>query len=510
MILRALRGLLLRVQRRPAAQREGEALIYLDALTGLPRVRTSSADVAMTGGGGGGGAPTTAQYITAATDGTLSAERVATNTATVTWDFGTAGQAKASVPAASTSAAGVVELATSDETTAGLAVQASDTRLVRDQSWGLCRPVTDILADSSSGHYQRHPLVPSVIRLCAPTTWADIADAKTSPPTTWSLANSAVAYSAAAASGALTLTHVTTSSTGLYNGTATAPYFYRSFTRVPGASVAWVFRLQAVIDDNGGRGAVGIMGPAGTLIAQFDLLNSSGTRYLRYILNGTTFSTIISRSAAECATGVWCMIGLDRGYGLVMAYNTSSSSTEPTTGWTEAYRIASTLAASNVTLIEYIAAVRESGGSNRPSVTVPSFRCASEDALGYLTARHIPLGTTGYPTTGDTVRVLTHDFGAPRLPDVATVRTMLEDAVNRIGADAATWSAGVTGSDADTIPDAPTTMQALASVDLKQGGSDTAASGSGYRYWSIYMRAASSGGTQPGSMDTALIRLTAA
>ena len=43
------------------------------------------------------GAPTGAQYITAATDATLTAERVATNTATVTWDFGTAAQARANL-----------------------------------------------------------------------------------------------------------------------------------------------------------------------------------------------------------------------------------------------------------------------------------------------------------------------------------------------------------------------------------------------------------------------------
>lgn len=42
------------------------------------------------------GAPTSAQYITAAADPTLTAERVLTNTATITWDFSTAGQAKAS------------------------------------------------------------------------------------------------------------------------------------------------------------------------------------------------------------------------------------------------------------------------------------------------------------------------------------------------------------------------------------------------------------------------------
>lgn len=49
-------------------------------------------------GGGGGGAPTTAQYLVGASDATLSAERVVTDTATITWDLATAGQAKANVP----------------------------------------------------------------------------------------------------------------------------------------------------------------------------------------------------------------------------------------------------------------------------------------------------------------------------------------------------------------------------------------------------------------------------
>lgn len=46
-------------------------------------------------GGGGGGAPTDAEYLVAKSDGTLSAERVATNTSNIEWDFGTSGQAKA-------------------------------------------------------------------------------------------------------------------------------------------------------------------------------------------------------------------------------------------------------------------------------------------------------------------------------------------------------------------------------------------------------------------------------
>ena len=45
--------------------------------------------------GEGGGAPTTAEYLVGAADAGLSAERVVTNTATVTWDLSTPGQAKA-------------------------------------------------------------------------------------------------------------------------------------------------------------------------------------------------------------------------------------------------------------------------------------------------------------------------------------------------------------------------------------------------------------------------------
>lgn len=49
--------------------------------------------------GAGGGAPVGAQYLVAATDVGLTAERVTTDTTTITWDHTTAGQAKANVVA---------------------------------------------------------------------------------------------------------------------------------------------------------------------------------------------------------------------------------------------------------------------------------------------------------------------------------------------------------------------------------------------------------------------------
>jgi hypothetical protein len=50
-----------------------------------------------TGGGGGGGAPTTADYLTKTANGSLSAERVVTDTTEVPWDWTVAGQAKAGI-----------------------------------------------------------------------------------------------------------------------------------------------------------------------------------------------------------------------------------------------------------------------------------------------------------------------------------------------------------------------------------------------------------------------------
>lgn len=49
-------------------------------------------------GGGTGGAPDDAEYLVATAAVDLTAERVATSTATVAWDTGTAGQIKANVP----------------------------------------------------------------------------------------------------------------------------------------------------------------------------------------------------------------------------------------------------------------------------------------------------------------------------------------------------------------------------------------------------------------------------
>ena len=79
----------------------------LRLLQGALQLKTIVPDHAHTTSGTDGGpvvstgAPADAEYLVGATNATLTAERVVTNTATVTWDLSVAGQAKANATVAS-------------------------------------------------------------------------------------------------------------------------------------------------------------------------------------------------------------------------------------------------------------------------------------------------------------------------------------------------------------------------------------------------------------------------
>jgi hypothetical protein len=74
------------------APADGEAIVW-DGIAGA----WVAAAVEGGGGGEGGGAPTGAEYIVKASSAGLSAERVLTDTASLAWDYGAGGQAKAHV-----------------------------------------------------------------------------------------------------------------------------------------------------------------------------------------------------------------------------------------------------------------------------------------------------------------------------------------------------------------------------------------------------------------------------
>jgi hypothetical protein len=78
----------------PATCTTGAVFFDSDATAGSNWLGCTSANTWTVLGLGGGGAPTDAEYVVAASDGTLSAERVCTDTTTIDCDAGTAGQMK--------------------------------------------------------------------------------------------------------------------------------------------------------------------------------------------------------------------------------------------------------------------------------------------------------------------------------------------------------------------------------------------------------------------------------
>jgi len=74
---------------------DGTEALSVIGSAGLP-VQTTTQDIAALSGAG----PTNATYLVQTANAGLSAERVVTDTTTIEWDFGTAGQAKANASAA--------------------------------------------------------------------------------------------------------------------------------------------------------------------------------------------------------------------------------------------------------------------------------------------------------------------------------------------------------------------------------------------------------------------------
>lgn len=98
-------------------------------------------------GGGGGGAPDDAEYIVAAGHSGLTAERVATDTATIDWDFGTAAQAKAHVLEVPGIAATGLVVRTAAATYAARSIAVSGAGLSISNSDGVSGDPTLAIAD---------------------------------------------------------------------------------------------------------------------------------------------------------------------------------------------------------------------------------------------------------------------------------------------------------------------------------------------------------------------------
>lgn len=365
------------------------------------------------------------------------------------------------------------------------------------------RDVVSILADSASGHYTRHPLLPSCIRLEG-RPLGTIADAIANPPTTWTQGNSGRATSASASGDSLTVSISDATTDGYYYGTGTAWNLSRAVTAGTGRLGMIIHIAGTTLSGTSTGVRIGITHGSAQWLACADLFNSAGTIYARYIVNNTSFNNVLSMSSGQASTGMWVWIEVDTITSYVwVRYSLASFASGEPTSWSILYHGSTTATYPDDALAIVLTAVREA--ANTPPVAVFSgLRTYSSQEGHRLVAGSQNLDFTGYASAGDAMVVGDFDFGTDgALPDLATLRLMCADAVNRLPGDAATWTWSMTGS-ASSAPAAATTYQSAASLTLKQPSSDTAES-TARRYWRLRVKAASSGSTQAGSLDLSRI-----
>ena len=337
--------------------------------------------------------------------------------------------------------------------------------------------VVTILASGTSGQFARCAYAPSVIMLAAPANFgADQASVATL--STWTQKNTANRTSLTVSSGALALV-----ANGNYgNGLLSSYAIYRAVE--PGPFYQRVCRLTCPTN------------LAGTGL--WNDLTSDHAQWASWYLWGTTGVLDAYVAGANVGTvtltvgaPVWLRITLAAGYAS-MEYNTSASSTEPTTGWVLLGRAA--VWAVNLPLYDVTWAQNHTTSAGGSSLTIEGLR----ESYGPPYASPA-LSANGFAPAPAALTLAEIDAGAAWLPSQAALRLRLADVINRLPGDLGTWTFSMTGS-TSASPAAATTYQSAAALTLKDAGTDTTTT-TAYRYWTLRAKCTSTGGLQPASID---------
>jgi len=375
-----------------------------------------------------------------------------------------------------------------------------------------CDDIVSILATSANTHYERHPDRPSVIRLRSPSNFPTARTiAAASPEYGWTWLNRTLLTTAnentTTANGAYGDHDATNTDWNAASPTCPARYYTMDYTGQPIEVVGLVYNNGNAAWESTGI-VMALDSAKGTFVKAWMGVNGGGT--VRVSSNQNVGGTVTSSggaaiSGAEQAAGVWVRI-TRIGTSIVTSFHRTASASPPRTGWE--FLAAYTAGATFFGTIDLGHLWLTVNTANHLTGGILWFGWRTNaDESGWQGA--LPgFQATRRATTGDTIRLALVDYDAAGggLPDQAAMRLILADAVNRLPSDAGAWTFGLTGSDSDSTPDAPTTMQAAASLVLKQGGTDTTETVA-RRYWALYASCASTNGEQDGSIDTALVRV---
>lgn len=373
-----------------------------------------------------------------------------------------------------------------------------------------CDAPSTIVA-SSAGAYFRRALKDGATIELAGQPIATAADAKSSPPTLWSVANTGNMSSASVTSGRLQMTIGTGFTADFFGGTATAPYFTRSDSpRSFDGNMEIIGRIDAsaLQSNHAVRFALsGLAASSGRATVYVDLYQNAGVYQFRYGYDGSP--TTVSINSTKAAAGVWFRLSISPA-GVTVSYDTDTGGTDSTVvTWTQGATSTTPLTATGGLYAAgaawsqvFAIAPGTSSGVSTTGGLILARQIASPSLPG---ATFAALNGSGFPSTSDALTLIANaDFETATTIDLTMLRLVLAAAVNRYPNATATATFSLTGS-ASPSP-AESTYQSAAAVTVKDPatGNDTTSS---LRYYALRMKFASSGGTQGGTILTAMVDL---
>lgn len=370
-----------------------------------------------------------------------------------------------------------------------------------------CDDVVTVLASSSSGHFERDPTRPSVIRLAA-LAWADEADAKANVPSGWTLANAAEVVSASVSSGLLTWTS-TAAVKSFYNGTDTVGRWTRQLTNLGPMGMEYVVRIGGSTIPNEQNVVFALTAQiAAQLHIAVDVYNNGGTYRLRCLYDNTGATNLDTCTLAQAQAGIWYRIRIVHGYFFVWYNKTLGGVIPPTESqWTLAFfRAMSGAYLWSFSLTNWYYLFTATTNANGQGTWQALF--ASERPLDVSNrVGYAPFRGRGFAATSDVITLIASgDYGAAKgLPLIALARKMAKDAINRLPGDSALWTLVLVGDDSDPTPGPGSATYADADTFTLQDSSGAVIS-TAKRYWAWYAQAASASGTEPGSIDLSILR----
>jgi hypothetical protein len=447
-------------------------------------------------------APSANQVLTATSSTTATWQTPASNPVTTKGDLATYSTVPDRLPVGTN---GYVLVA--DSTTATGLKWATSGTVTGATGTQWIRPDPNFTIPAQYERINGHQYGIGLIQLLADSKWSTtIADCKANPPPGWiwdtttGTTNLTSCDANTTTANAIRYTHNTSTTDDFYNSTYTAPRLWKDLSNSPGESQILVLRVKTGLTQTGMQCFAALQDNCATCTT-FSIVHwdSAGVGFA--VNSGT--ATTHNWAGSEKTDGIWLLMRRNANAAIAL-YNTSTSTTPPTTGWTYLNQGTSIAASGGTRLVV---------GAKRYNTT-PTTNTWCEVLYLNTSENFYPsrgnqwsgalnngvegmMNAQGFDATGPAITlVASFALGASTavIAD-ADVRSAVTEVENQRWYDGGAWTySAVRGSSPNP---AASTYQAKGSITVAGTGA----------YFALYAKCTSTSGVQPCSLNTSALRI---